>query len=507
MDYHKREYILQGVKDGFHITDPSKLDVPREMDNYKSATAKHQRKAVEKQIREEIRNNRYRVVTEKPMLVSALGAIPKSDKRVRLIHDCSRPESASLNAFAWHDPFQYQRIQDAVDIIKPGYYLAKLDLASAYRSVRIHESNFIATGLKWKFQRDKSPTYLIDTRLPFGAKRSCEIFNDLGQAVRHIMRGYGYTSVINYLDDFLLVGETYKECQTMLNTLMSLLRRLGFAINYNKVEGPVNRLPFLGIVLDTVSMTLELPQHKLDELKLLLVKAHASKKLKKVQLQSLAGKLNWASQCIQGGRTFMRRILDVIRPLRAPWHRARVTKDLRDDLSWWLEYMDPFNGLTPMCDTRPVSPVWTDACPVAAGAVFSGNYVYTPFNTWREAENLHINHKEALALETAAAHWAPRWTNRRVVVYCDNQAAVGILNKGSCRDPVVMASLRRLSMLSARFNFKICAVYYPGRENIVADAVSRLHEHNGIKRLQSAILRTSSQHSDIPVNYHPVSVD
>ena len=63
----------------------------------------------------------------------------------------------------------------------------------------------------------------------------------------------------------------------MLATLMRLLRTFGFAINYNKVEGPVQRLTFLGILLDTVAMSMELPEKKLTELKELLQKANMSK--------------------------------------------------------------------------------------------------------------------------------------------------------------------------------------------------------------------------------------
>ena len=139
--------------------------------------------------------------------------------------------------------------------------------------------------------------------------------------------------------------------------------------------------------------------------------------------------------------TFMRRMLDEIPHLRAPWHRVRVTKALRQDIVWWLHFMQPFNGLTPMVDNMPVSPIWTDACPVAAGCVYNGMCLCTPFNTWDNAQHLHMNHKETLALEPAVSHWAPHWSNRRVVLYSDNQAAVGIINKGTCRDPVVMATL------------------------------------------------------------------
>ena len=66
--------------------------------------------------------------------------------------------------------------------------MAKLDLSSAFRYVKIHSGNHEATGLKWTFSGDSEPTYLIDSRLPFGASRSPQIFNDVTQAVCRIMR-------------------------------------------------------------------------------------------------------------------------------------------------------------------------------------------------------------------------------------------------------------------------------------------------------------------------------
>ena len=57
--------------------------------------------------------------------------------------------------------------------------MAKIDLKSAYRHFPLHPSNYQATGLKWKFNNANSFTYLYDTKLTFGAKRSPEIFHRL----------------------------------------------------------------------------------------------------------------------------------------------------------------------------------------------------------------------------------------------------------------------------------------------------------------------------------------
>ena len=228
---------------------------------YRSATCAQNKSKVGAQVMEELVHYRYRTVSEVPPIVSAVGAIPKKDGRVRLIHDCSRPEGSSLNEFAWHDRFQYMSIQDAVDVMQRGTYLARVDLSNGYRSVRIHPSNYAATGLKWTFDGEKAPSYLVDTRLPFGARRSPD---ELGQAVRHIMARKGFPSIIVYMGDFLVIDDTQEECRRGLNELMRTLRRLGFSINYNKVAGPSQKLTFLGIMLDTLNMTIQLPDQKLD---------------------------------------------------------------------------------------------------------------------------------------------------------------------------------------------------------------------------------------------------
>lgn len=474
----KREFILSGIKDGFHIVD-SLGNQNVEVNNYKSATCLKNRDSVENQILEEIGNGRYQIVSEKPQIVSAIGAIPKKGtSKVRLIHDCSRPTGHALNDFANNDPFHYQTIQDAVDLVQSGCFLAKVDLSNAYRSVKIHPSNFKATGLKWTFKGHDKPTYLVDRRMPFGASRSPYIFTELGRAVQRIMKNKGFSGLVIYLDDFFVVGATWNECNQALHLLMGLLRKLGFAINYNKVEGPSRNLTFLGIKFDTVNMTLELPREKILQLQGILEAFRNKSKISKRALQSLAGKLNFATQCIYGGRFYLRRIYSAIAKLRNPWHRVRVTREMKADIQWWLDWMTVFNGQTPMIDPRPSTPLFIDACQAAAGATYKDQFVYTPWSWYPDANGLHINFKEAIALEPALNAWAPLFQNKKVQVHCDNQAAVAIINRGTCSNQTVMASLRRIFWLSALYNFRINAVYHPGIENTMADAVSRLHERN-----------------------------
>ena len=480
----KREYLLSGIHDGFHIVDPDSIIPEVYVPNYKSATSHEHFEKVQAQIIQEIENGRYIITDDKPRMISAIGALPKKDpNKIRIIHDCSRPTGSSLNSYATPDHFSYQNIQDATDYIRPGSFMAKVDLSEAFRSVKIHLHSRIATGLQWCFSGDSEPTYLVDHRLPYGASMSPQICNDLTQAVCRIMHHNGFGHVIVYLDDFLVITNTEQECFTVMNELLKLLRSLGFAINYGKLIPPTTRITFLGIILDSQTMCVELPQEKLCELRSLLNRTLTLKKITKRSLQSLAGKLNWATQCIHGGRFHLRRIIDKITPLRHPGHRTRVTADMRADIIWWLGYMDVFNGSVRMLDDRPTTPVYIDACSIACGAFHGSDFVYTPWQSWKGTETLHINHKETLSILPAICRWSSKWTNKRVVVHCDNQAAVSILNKGSSRNPLVMEYLRQVFWFPAMYNFRIQAVYHPGSENYMADAISRLHEPYYTKHL------------------------
>ena len=141
------------------------------------------------------------------------------------------------------------------------FFFGKIDLRSAYRSVKISFKSPLATGFKWNFGGQN--LYLKDTRLPFGGKLSPGIFHRLTQAVKRMMERRGFNIVIVYLDDFLITAETKEVCALTLNCLVHLLRRLGFAIHWGKVIDPTNKIIFLGIELDSIAMSLRLPEEKL----------------------------------------------------------------------------------------------------------------------------------------------------------------------------------------------------------------------------------------------------
>ena len=326
------EFLLDGLANGFRLTDVGSSFDYVETENYSSTTNPDTIAMVHVQIMSEVVNGRYVKTTVKPKIVSALGAIPKGPDKIRLIHDCSQPAGSSLNSFASLEPVKFQSVAEAPDMVKPHYYMVKVDLEAAYRSVFVHPDDHQATGLKWVFEGDKLPTYMFDSRLPFGARKAPGIFHRITQSVRRMMRRMGYGDLVVYLDDWIVISPTEAGCREAMMALLALLRSLGFSISYRKVEPPTKRIVFLGILIDSVKRSLSLPEDKVRQLHQLIdnfaLKRHASLR----QLQSLAGKLMWACQVVRGGRSFLRRILDCTHPLRVARHKVKLGPEFFEDL-------------------------------------------------------------------------------------------------------------------------------------------------------------------------------
>ena len=210
---HDRDFIIDVITNRFQIIPSDSILTKAEISNYKSATSSNLRNKVEKQIREEISKGNYVVTQAKPIIVSALRAIPKphTDK-IRLIHDCSRPQHSNVNSYATTQHFSYVTVEQAVSKIKQNAYLAKIDLKSAYRHVPIHPSNYCTTGLVWQFEGDNQVTYLYDNKLSFGASKSLEVFHRFTQSVTRMMARQGFNTILAYLDHFLIIGDSKHKC-------------------------------------------------------------------------------------------------------------------------------------------------------------------------------------------------------------------------------------------------------------------------------------------------------
>ena len=108
-------------------------------------------------------------------------------------------------------------------------------------------------------------------------------------------------------------------------------------------------------------MTLALPRPKVVTLIDLLRSFSSRKRASRRQLQQLPGKLNWASQVVHGGRTYLRRIFDLMGPLKHSHHKAILSRAFQEDISWWLSFLPYFNGISCLPHSAPTFHCLTDS--------------------------------------------------------------------------------------------------------------------------------------------------
>ena len=122
-----------------------------------------------------------------------------------------------------------------------------------------------------------------------------------------------------------------------------------------------------------------------------------------------------------------------------------------------------------------------NACIIGLGAFFERDWFY--YNILVDGfSDFHFKYKENICVVLSACRWCHTWYNKIVFVYCDNTAAVDMLNKDTTKSPTIMhflgdclGSLRYiisilkpsmlqgttkfwLTMLPASMNFCICRV-------------------------------------------------
>lgn len=308
------------------------------------------------------------------------------------------------------------------------------------------------------------------------------------------MRRRGFTRFFGYIDDFLLICETYDQCVRGLNVLLNLLRDLGFYVSWDKMEPPNTQVKYLGVIIDTVAMQLRLPADKLEKVcqtvNSFLHRTHANKR----QLMSLAGSLAHCSKLVHGGRTFSRRVFNLIKLMPELGSVVRLPGWFGSDLEWWAKFVKCFNGtvgiVSQLCQCEHV--MYTDSSLSGFGGWFGSDWfagvwrllshqavIQIPeFNFVAASTELDgsedINILELWPVICAIKRWGPQVGNCRVILASDNLQVVRMVNVGNSKSIKCMNWIRELFWLCFVFNIQLVAVHIRSGDNVIADMLSRL---------------------------------
>ena len=414
---------------------------------------------------------------------SPMGAFSKRSGKVRVIHDLSWPPTSSVNDFIDPDEYrvEYMSIDDVVEHVKllgPSCYIAKLDLADAFKHVPVRPEDWPLLGSSWYvYNKDTNMydlQYYFDRVLMFGGRSSPRLFNDIAKAAAFIMQQHGVTYCDQYLDDFVTAATSSEQCDDNLATMLQTCADLGFSVNPQKVHPASTCLEFLGIVIDTTNMELRISEERLSSVMDELEQWRGKKQATKREVLSLIGKLIFISRVVRSGRTFVRHMIHLAKKVRQLHHKIKLNRAFQADINWWISFLPTWNGISIMYDHDWVTNVdldlYTDASDKAVAGYFNGAwYVELVTDT-----NHSINWRELYAVVLAAATWSKQWAGKRVLFHCDNQAICHVLCSQTSRSPELMQLVRALFYIAASTPFEFSATYVNTKKNCVADALSRL---------------------------------
>lgn len=412
--------------------------------------------------------------------VNRFGVIPKGHNtgKWRLITDLSFPPDHSVNDCIDRDlcSLSYitvDMVAGVVTALGRGSLLAKVDVEAAYRLIPVHPHDRPLQAVMWQNQ------IYVDPMLPFGLRSAPKIFNAVADAFQWHLQNQGIEQILHYLDDYITIGPPGSTtCQRNLTTLLESASTLGIPIAEQKTVGPTTKLTFLGIEINTVSGELLLPDEKRQNLKSMLHQWGDRKACTRKELESLVGHLNHACKVVRAGRSFLRRIIDLLhsRPESRSHSSAfiRLNRGFRADIAWWQTFIDQWNGIsflwTPdslatICATSDASGRW------GCGAWYGKEWFQLQWGP--NTCDLPIAVKELLPIVIGCAIWGHNWGNHRIVWRCDNQVVVGCLKTRTSKNQSLMHLIRNLVFIEARLGFHLHVEYIDTHSNHLADDLSR----------------------------------
>lgn len=409
--------------------------------------------------------------------VSPIGAAPKPDGTCRLVLDLSQPRGESINDNINKEDFPcaYMHFDAATELavrMGRGCLLSKIDIKHAYRLLPVRPEDWPLLVHHW------DGCFYVDLKVPFGGRSSASIFTSFADLVCWVLNEKYCILVIHYSDDFLLFSIPCQiQAKHDLDTLKFAFFYLDIPIQEDKLVGPDTRVPYLGLILDTMTLTVSIPTEKVNEALRILPKWCSRRTCTLRELQSLNGKLNFYSKVIVPGRMFTRRLIDLTRTVSRPNHHVTLTREAKEDIQWWCEMLLSHNYTSMMPDPKRIYTtdllLFTDAAlRIGFGAILGNSWIQSRWITDATAGE-DINFQELFAIMAATYTWGSQWAGKRIVFVTDNQSITQIWSSGTTSVPTLMSLVRKVFMFAALNDFSISLKHIHGHSNAAADALSR----------------------------------
>src|SRR3954471_21129771 len=382
---------------------------------------------------------------------SRYGAPPifvgKKDDTLRMCVDW-RP----LNDLTIKNRFPMPRIEDLWDLLGGAIRFSKLDLRSGYHQIRIKEEDIHKTAFKTLYGLYEY------TVMPFGLTNAPATFQTL---MNDVFKPFLGKFIYVYLDDILVYSATLQLHFEHLKEVLETLRKHQLYAKLTKCEFNKKEIAYLGHIIKQRRIAV-------DPEKTTAI-TNWPRPTTITEVQSFLGLTGYY-------RTFIKGYSDLTRNLYDLTHKDTKVKEV-----WSEIHQEEFNNLKKIMSSAPMlrNPdnklemvVTTDASNFGIGAEISQEgrpiaFFSKKLDTTQQKWPTH--EKELFAMVSALGKWRHYLVGRYFKVFTDHKSLIHFQ-----KQPNLSQKQQRWLQALADFDYQI--LYKPEKENVVADALSRVKE-------------------------------
>ena len=308
----------------------------------------------------------------------------------------------------------------------------------AFRQLGLCPRDYSLIAFKWE------RLLYFDLLVPMGLRSASYCCQMTTNSLVYIHSLFNFWS-LNYLDDFASC-ELESKIWDSYNCMTWVLQVLQVAEATDKAIEPTTRMEFLGNLVDTVKLTLEVAPERVAELLQLINIWLEKKTFRKKHMQSLIGKLSFVTNCIKAGRIFISRLIEAMAKCLEEG-TLPIENETKLDLIWWKNYLPRFNG---------VSILWLqdqlqidfflamDASLIGGVAVQGKDFFHFKYSQEILFETTNIAQRELFTILIAVKIWKQQLAGKVVRLSMDSQVAMYAINKGRSKDKFTLKCLREL---------------------------------------------------------------
>ena len=509
-DKDEAQFVIDGFTRGFPLgVDPAKRPQPRgPCEN--SQAARERPDITRALVAKEVELGHMLGPFDEPpipnLVFSPLHLVKKagSEDKWRLIHNLAFPyteESVNRSIPPEEASVQYHYIDELIALaleLGPNITGCRVDFRHAFRNLPVifEDLCLLAFSLDGKIY--------LNASVPFGSALSCQLFERVATVLQWIVTNVtGWRWISHYLDDFPMLARTEAELLIQMQRYMQLMEYIGMPIATDKTLGPTQLLEYLGLLLNLINLTLQIPDEKrkknIERIDKLLDAFHRRAAVTAKTIQKVAGSLNFICAAIPAGRAFLADLYKLIRPQEGkanPTHHRRITRPVYEDMKMFKSFLvdcaeEKFRSIPFLVKNQIFNEqieLYADSAGSGAlgfGCVFGNEWCA---GRWSDTDLFsdftpNIALLELYAITIAVEIWAEKLKGKFIVLRSDSQSTVANINSMKSEIPQAQLLLKHMTLTCMHFQVFVKSVHVPGILNTESDLLSRgaIHRFHQIK--------------------------